>query len=468
MFGWLGQLLRVNLTRGTIKTEPLEQGVARTYLGGRGLGTYLHTKEVPASTKPLSAANNLIFATGPLTGTLAPNGGRCALVAKGLPTGAITAASIGGSWGPELKFAGFDAIIFEGKAPEPVCLWITNGAAELRSAGHLWGKTVAETTDLLRSEGNEKARVCCIGPAGENGVSFAVVVSAYSSAAGGAGIGAVMGFKNLKGVAVCGTQGFRVAAPGKFLGAARDIRARIAAKPITCKGLKLNDSVLLAEGVGQDIGSSDGNSAMPHGCFSCSARFSSFVVNDGDVKSPLRDASPAGNEVLRLTGDKQPDRVDGQLQQNGLFTDLGLDFVTMKTILASLSKEQRGDELELARKMAHGGGVSQPSTGWLEGPAMQAAEGGYPPTDHSGCVVDGYMMVPRILHYDGQQGADSASHWRALTAVVDSAVLCPYVLAVIDAGEIAALLSAATGIGYSSDDIVRVGERIAESSVIGE
>jgi hypothetical protein len=259
-----------------------------------------------------------------------------------------------------------------------------------------------------------------------------------------------MGFKNLKGVAVCGTQGFRVAAPESFLDLATHIRAKMAAQPIACKGLKLQDSVLLAESVGQDTSGSNGNSAVPHGCFSCSTTFSSFAVD------------PTG-QVLRLTGEMQPDQVDGQQLQNGFFTDLGLDFVTMNEMLASFSKEQRSDEARLARKIAHGEAVGQPSTRWLEGPAGHAAEGGYPPTDHSACLVSGHMMVPRIVHYSGPCTADWASHWQALTAVVDSAVLCPYALAVVDATDIAALLCAATGIAYSSGDIVQAGERIVDS-----
>jgi aldehyde:ferredoxin oxidoreductase len=450
MFGWLGQLLRVNLTSGMTKTEPLDQSIARTYLGGRGLATYLHAKEVPASAEPLSAANHLIFATGPLTGTLAPSGGRTAMMAKGVRTGGLAAASMGGSWGPELKFAGFDAIVLEGQSPEPVFLWINNGVAELRAAGHLWGKTVSETVDLSRRETHERAKVCCIGPAGENGVGFAVVVSGYSSAAGGAGIGAVMGFKKLKGIAVCGTQGFRVAVPEKFLDLARNIRARMSVQPIACKGLKLQDPMLVAQSLGRDMSGSNGNSAVPHGCFSCATTFSSFAVD-------------STGEVLRLTNETQPDQVDGQRLQNGFLTDLGLDFVTTKAMLASFSKEQGSDEAELARKMAHGEAVGQPSTRWGV-PDTEAAEGGYRPTDHSACVVTGHLMVPRIVHYDGPRSAEWASRWQALTAVVDSAVLCPYALAVVDATDIAALMGAATGIAYSPDDIVQAGERIVARS----
>ena len=461
MFGWVGKILRVNLSRGTIKTEPLEQSVARAYLGGRGLATYLHAKEVPASVEPLSAGNNLVFACGPLTGTLAPNGGRFALVAKGLPAGSLTAASIGGGWGPELKFAGFDAIIFEGKAPQPAYLRITDGEADLFSASHLRGHTVSETTLQVRSETGERAKVCCIGPAGENGVNFAVVSSGNSTSAGSAGIGAVMGFKNLKAVAVQGTQGFRVAAPGKLLRVVSDIRARIAARPITCKGLKLRGSALVAESAGQEADRLDGGSALPQGCFACPVRISSFAIQKGDSRTP---SGQADSEVIRLAGELQPDRAGGQRQLDELFVDLGLDAVAMRTVLARCEGDGSLDPAALASKIAYGQDAGQSLVRWLESHVVGMAEDDYPPADHSGCAFGGYPIIPRIVHYDGLHVGDSVRHCQALTAVADSALVCPFVLAAIDAADIAALLSAATGIDYSPDEIVRVGERITESA----
>jgi aldehyde:ferredoxin oxidoreductase len=445
MFGWRGQLLRVNLTSGAIRKEPLEESVVQAYLGGRGLGACLHAREVPAATEPLSPANHLIFTTGPLTGTLAPNGGRYTLVAKTLPDGALSAASIGGNWGPELKYAGFDAIIFEGRAPEPVYLWITDGASDLRSAAHLSGKTVSETTDLLRRETDEKAKVCCLGPAGENGVSFSVVVSDYSSAAGGAGLGAIMAAKNLKGVAVRGTQGFRVANPGKFRDAAMNIRATMAATPLTGKGSKLYDLILVADRVEQDSRPSAGGLARPHGCFGCTTGFSSFVV-DGE-----------NEETLPLAGDVRPNFVDCRWQQYGLFTDLGLEFAATKAMLAAFSKGDEADEAKLARKTAYGNGPRPCSSRqWNPFPA-QPRRGGYPPTDRSGCVAGGYIVIPRLADPDG---TDTARHRWLLAAAADSAGLCPFALGTLEADVVAELLSAATGIDYSPGEIMQAGERI--------
>ena len=452
MFGWRGQLLRVNLTSGAIKKEPLEESAVQTYLGGRGLGAYLHTQEVPASTEPLSAANHLIFITGPLTGTLAPNGGRYTVVAKALPDGAITAASIGGNWGPELKYAGFDAIIFEGQASEPGYLWITDGASDLRSAAHLRGKTVAETTDLLRRETDDKAKVSCIGPAGENGVSFSVVVSDYFSAAGGTGLGAVMAAKNLKGVAVRGTQGFRVADSGRFLRAAMELRASMAAKPVAGKGTRLYDFILVADRVERDSSPPEGGMARPHGCFGCATGFSSFLV-DGEEK-----------EALCLTEDAPAGLMDARLQQYGLFTDLGLEFVAMKAMLATLSQGDEGDEAKLARKTAYGNGSRHCFARHLNASPAKTNGGDYPPTDRSGCIAGGYMVIPQIMGVTGSEGDASARRLRLLAAVADSAGLCPFVLGSIEAEAVAELLSAATGINYSPGEIMRAGARITEPS----
>ena len=139
---WAGKILRVNLTAGTVKSEPLNMKWARDYLGSRGLATKYFAEEVDAKVDPLSPANKIIWATGPLTGTMASTGGRYTVVTKGPLTGAIACGNSGGYWGAELKFAGWDMIIFEGKSPKPVYLSVSDDVAELRDASHLWGKSV--------------------------------------------------------------------------------------------------------------------------------------------------------------------------------------------------------------------------------------------------------------------------------------------------------------------------------------
>ncbi|MBU4564990.1 MAG: aldehyde ferredoxin oxidoreductase family protein [Proteobacteria bacterium] len=206
MYGWLGKVLLVDLTRGELRQEPLDPRIARNYIGGRGLGIhYLRTLGSP-TVEPLEPDNPLIMSTGPLTGTKAPTGARYMVTTKSPLTGAITCANSGGHFPAMMKRAGFDAIIFTGAAPEPVYLWINNGEAELRPAGHLWGQDTHQTHQSLAGETHPQARTACIGPAGENRVLFAAIMNDKDRAAGRSGVGAVMGAKKLKAVAVFGEQ----------------------------------------------------------------------------------------------------------------------------------------------------------------------------------------------------------------------------------------------------------------------
>ena len=205
---WAGKILRVDLTAGTVKSEPLNMDRARAYIGSRGLATKYLVEEVDPKVDPLSSANKIIWATGPLTGTMASTGGRYTVVTKGPLTGAIACSNSGGYWGAELKMAGWDMIIFEGKSPKPVYLMINDDSAELRDAAHLWGQSVWHTEETLKKQHQDPLiRVSSIGLAGENQVLFASVVNDLHRAAGRSGVGAVMGSKNLKAIAVRGTQG---------------------------------------------------------------------------------------------------------------------------------------------------------------------------------------------------------------------------------------------------------------------
>lgn len=225
MHGWMGKILRVNLDRGEIRIESLSSTVARDYIGGRGLGIYYLNNEVDPECEALSPSNKLIMATGPLTGTKAPTGARYMVMTKSPLTGALTCSNSGGRFPTTFKQTGYDAIIFEGKAREPVYLWINEDKAELKPAGHLWSKDSYQTQDLIRSETRKDAKVACIGPAGERGVLFASIMNDGGRAAGRSGVGAVMGAKNLKAVAVYGTRKISLADKEKFDAYAKDLLA---------------------------------------------------------------------------------------------------------------------------------------------------------------------------------------------------------------------------------------------------
>ncbi len=214
MAGWTGKLLRVNLTTGSSSIEPTREEWLHEYVGGRGLGARYLYEEMDPRVDAFSPENKLIFATGPLTGTPVPCGARYMVVTKGALTQAITTSNSGGHWGPELKFAGFDLLILEGAAPRPCYLLIDDDHVELRDASAYWGQGVWNTEDGLRRElGMPTLRVACIGPAGEKRVRFAAIMNDKHRAAGRSGVGAVMGSKNLKAIAVRGTGAVDIAEP---------------------------------------------------------------------------------------------------------------------------------------------------------------------------------------------------------------------------------------------------------------
>jgi aldehyde:ferredoxin oxidoreductase len=226
MAGWTGKLLRVNLTSGEIRTETIPEEWRKEYVGGRGLATRYLYEEMDPRVDPLSPDNKLIFATGPLTGTPVPCGARYMVVTKGALTNAITTSNSGGHWGPELKFAGYDLLILEGKAPRPSYLFIYDDQVEIRDAAKYWGQGVSSTEDGLREEtGIPQLRIAAIGPAGENLVRFACIMNDKHRAAGRSGVGTVMGSKNLKAIAVRGTKGVEIAQPAEFMKSVWAMRA---------------------------------------------------------------------------------------------------------------------------------------------------------------------------------------------------------------------------------------------------
>ncbi|MBI2830498.1 MAG: aldehyde ferredoxin oxidoreductase family protein [Chloroflexi bacterium] len=203
--GYNGKILRVNLTSRNITVETPDALFYRKYLGGAGFVLYYLWKELAAGIDPLGPENKLIFALGPATGALIPGSGRNCIGAKSPLTGGVAKSEVGEFWGAELKRAGYDAIIVEGKADSPVYLWVHDGEVEIRDARHLWGQNTRETQQAVRTElGDKFIRVASIGPAGENLVRYAAIMNGLFDAAGRGGVGAVMGSKNLKTVAVRG------------------------------------------------------------------------------------------------------------------------------------------------------------------------------------------------------------------------------------------------------------------------
>jgi len=355
MYGWMGKILRVDLTAGTVRLEEIDKELLHGYIGARGLGTKIFCNEVDPKVDPLSEENKIIFMTGPLTGTLASSAGRYNVVTKGVLNGTIAASNSGGSFGPELKYAGYDGVIIEGKAKEPVYLWINDDEAELRSASHIWGTNVVATTDTIKAETDEEAKVACIGPAGENLVKFACIMNEYNRAAGRSGVGAIMGSKNLKAIAVRGTGGIEVADREGFKAAVLDARKKLKEHPVTSSGLpSYGTNVLiniLNEHGGLPVKNFSEAAVFPNaekisgeyqaekylvrnkGCFGCSIACGRITrIKEGKFRSlgegPEYEATWAFGSNLGI------DNFEAISKANFLCNELGLDPITMGGTLA--------------------------------------------------------------------------------------------------------------------------------------
>ncbi|MFQ5819261.1 MAG: aldehyde ferredoxin oxidoreductase family protein [Candidatus Heimdallarchaeota archaeon] len=222
MYGYMGKILKIDLSRQKVAIKEFEEGFARTYLGGTGFGAKLLWDLTTGDTDPLAPENPLIFATGPTTGTVYPSSGRYVAIAKSPLTGCWGEAHCGGRWGPLFKAAGYDAAVILGRAPKPVYISIIDDEITFHSAEALWGSNVVEMTDHIKDNLGKEVEVNGIGPAGENLVKFACIMSGYWRAAGRTGMGAVMGSKNLKAIAVDGSKTIEAADLDQFLDAARE------------------------------------------------------------------------------------------------------------------------------------------------------------------------------------------------------------------------------------------------------
>jgi len=215
--GYCGRVLFVDLSGGKVEELNPPEQTYRRFIGGTGLGVRFLYEKMKAGSDPLGSENILGFVTGPLTGTSAPGSGRFTVVCKSPLTNAWADSNSGGYWGPELKYAGYDAVFIKGVAREPVYLYVFAGKAELRDASNLWGKNTRETDEILKKEiGDEKAKVACIGPSGELKSLISGIVNEDGRTAARSGVGAVMGSKRLKAVVVRGENRVGVAYPQKL------------------------------------------------------------------------------------------------------------------------------------------------------------------------------------------------------------------------------------------------------------
>jgi len=212
--GWSGQILRVDLSRMESSKEDVAP-YARAFIGGKSINVKIMYDETDPKTSPFDPANKLCFGPGVLTGTLTPGAARMKVTSMS-PNGLLANSGIGGFIGPEIRYAGYDNIVIQGKSDRAVYLYIHDDCVEFKDASHIWGKDIYETQQIIRDEVGSPAKVMCIGPGGEKLVSFASILTETGNAAGRGGFGAIMGSKNLKAIAVRGTRGIKIAQLEEF------------------------------------------------------------------------------------------------------------------------------------------------------------------------------------------------------------------------------------------------------------
>lgn len=240
LYGWTGTILRVDLSTGEITKESSEDKVKK-FIGGMGLAAKLMWDEIQPETQPFDPENKILFMTGPLTGTLAPTSGRMEVATKapGVEPAACTRSNIGGDFGPEVKYAGYDAIVVQGKAEKPVFILIEDDKVQILDAKEYWGKDTYETQKGIRKQFGNLLKTVCIGQAGENLLNFSAVMSGSGHAAAKTGMGAVMGSKNLKAISVRGTGAVKIANKEELIKLARETRRLLLHHPVrqwTCQG----------------------------------------------------------------------------------------------------------------------------------------------------------------------------------------------------------------------------------------
>ncbi|MBO8174306.1 MAG: aldehyde ferredoxin oxidoreductase family protein [Thermococcus sp.] len=530
MFGYQGKILRVNLTTGKISEEKIDEKFAKKWLGTRGFGIYYLLKEMDPKVDPFSPENKLIFATGPLTGTTAPTGGRYMVITKSPLTGYIAMANSGGFFGAELKFAGWDAIIFEGKADHPVYLYINDDQVELRDASHVWGKVVSETEKILTEEvGDKRVQIASIGPAGENLVRFAAVMNNGHRAAGRGGVGAVMGSKNLKAVVVRGHKRVEIADRQKFTSVVKEKIEKLKKDPVAGGGLPNYGTAVLVNIINSnglyptrnfqesqfEYAEEQSGEAMRakylkrnKPCFACPIGCGRVNVLPtlGETEGPEYESIWALGAHLGIND------LASIIEANHLCDEYGLDTISTGGTLATamelyerglIKPEDIGDAPPLrfgntevlhyyiekltfregfGDILAEGGyrlaekfngveyfmGVKK-----QELPAYdpRGAEGhglGYATNNRGGCHIKQYMISPEILGYPYKMDPHDISDekvkmvilFQDLTALIDAAGLCLFTTFGLGADDYRDLLNAALGWDFTTEEYLKIGERI--------
>ena len=540
--GYMGRILKVNLSDGTIMDMPVNIEIARKYLGGKGyavrlLYDYLNEYEklgiVPRDIDPFGDYNVLIFATGPATGVAGfPASGRYHVMALKSPlTGSLASANSGGRFGPYMKFAGYDMIIIEGKSDEPVYLEIVEGSAELKCARDVWGMNTFDTIRILSRRVGGGCSVACIGPAGENLVYFACIINEEHRAAGRTGIGAIMGSKKLKAIVVKGDARPMIAKPEDFKEASKEAWSKIKKNPITGKALPTYGtpflvSVLNNAGVipfknwqkcyhgkvdkisGKTL--ADKYLRRRVACWGCPIGCGRRTEVKSGPFHVLNTEGPEYQSIWALGINTGVIDLEAIIKAHHLCNELGLDVISMGSTIACAmelyEKEYIKDEELQGLKLSFGNAAAMVEAIWrtayksgfgkylalgskrlaeifgapelsmnvkgLELPGIdpRGVKGlglNYATANRGGCNVTGYTVYSEILGfpekmnpftYEGK--AALVKTFQDFTCVVNSTVSCLFTTLALGANDYAKMLSYITGWDLSTDELMKIGERI--------
>lgn len=518
-----GKVLRINLTTQNVSEEPLNTEWAKQYIGGRGLGTKMLLEEIDPQVDPLSEGNKVIIITGPLSGTKISTGCRYMVVTKSPLNNMIASSNSGGSWGARLKYAGYDAIIVEGKASSPLYVDIDESGVKLVDATNLWGLDTTDVVEKLKVEG--KSSVLNIGSAGENLSLIAAVMNDTDRAAARNGVGAVLGSKNLKAIRVsvadekCMLDG-NAEFKAKSIEAAKTIKAN----PVAGTGLPTYGTAVLVNII-NSVGSLPTNNwqtsqfenaeaisgeemtenhlVKKHFCHNCTIGCGRVVKMDGKEIG-----GPEYETIWGFGSDAGVDNFEAIIKANFFCNEVGIDTISASsTIAAAMELYEKGyikDEdcdgiplkfgnseaiyewikrmgrpkSELDKLMAQGSyrlcehyGVPELSmtAKKLEMPAydgrgVQGIGLNYATSNRGGCHVRGYTIAAEVLgdvdRTTTEGKANLVMAFQDLTAVIDSLGLCLFTSFALDAQSYAEIFSAATGIEMNAEDVMIAGERI--------
>ena len=517
--GWADQVLDIDLTSGAIKQYPLDEKMARLFLGGRGLGARLLWDNVGPDVDPLSPRNVLIFANGPLTATGYQTSNRFSVSTKSPLTGTVLDANSGGYWGMQFKKAGYDALIVRGRSDQPVYIEIKPGSVTINDAAHVWGKRVSETTTLLGQDNNRR-NVLCIGPAGENLSRIAAIMNDGQRSLARGGPGSVMGSKNLKAIVVEGRQRPGILDDERFRFMLYETRKMLRASPLTSQALpEFGTSVMM--NILNNIGAlPTRNYQQSH--FERAEDISGEALTDKYlVKNAACWACPIGCTRISKAGSVEGEGPEFEttwalgascgigdlaaiIEANAICNDLGVDTISAgATIACAMELTEKGhldsdlrfgradllaptledmgyrrglgDELaEGSQRLAamYGAPELAMSVKGLEMPAydprgMQGQGLLYATSNRGACHMRGNMLglevlgLPKLIDRFQVQGKSSyVILHQNVAAAIDSLVICKFTNMGVGEEYFARVLSAVTGVQYATGDLVQVGERV--------